>query len=163
MTRLYRLNPIAAGSRGLNLGITLPPAVPVPAETECPASTGGLEWGYLDAEVTSVTETAEYADNTFSAEPTDSPVVWEWTANSGDTLCRIINTSGFPINFAVLDFSATLSGTGSTMSQTITSYAGNDTLLSFLVQGSRTVTLTMDQVQVNPVSFQIRTASIPDE
>ena len=163
MTRLYRLNPIAAGSRGLNLGITLPPAVPVPAETECPASTGGLEWGYLDAEVTSVTATAEYADNTFSAEPTASPVVWEWTASFGDTLCRIINTSGFPINFAVLDFTVTLSGTGSTMSQTITSYAGNDTLLSFLVQGSRTVTLTMDQVQVNPVSFQIRTASIPYE
>jgi len=163
MTRLYRLNPIAAGSRGLNLGITLPPVVPVPAETECPASTGGLEWGYLDAEVTSVTGTAEYADNTFSAEPTASPVVWEWTAGDDDLLCQIINTSGFPINYSVRDFTITVSGTGSTMSQTITSYAGNDTLLSFLVQGSRTVTLTMDKVQVNPVSFQIRTASIPDE
>lgn len=55
MTRLYRLNPIAAGSRGLNIGITIPPAVPVVEETVCPPSTGELPWGYLDAEVTSVT------------------------------------------------------------------------------------------------------------
>lgn len=163
MTRLYRLNPIAAGSRGLNIGITLPPVAPVPAETVCPPSTGGLTWGYLDSEVTSVTGTAEYADNTFSAEPTASPVVWEWTANSGDTLCRIINTSGLPINFAVLDFTVTISGLGSSMTQTITSSAGNDTLLSFFVLAGRTVTLTMDQVQTNPVSFQIRTAAIPAE
>lgn len=81
MTRLYRLNPIAAGSRGLNIGITLPPVppvAPVPAETVFQPSTGRLTWGYLDSETTSVTGTAEYADNTSSAEPTASPVVDGW-------------------------------------------------------------------------------------
>lgn len=63
----------------------------------------------------------------------------------------------------MLDFTITVSGTGSTMSQTITSYAGNDTLFGFVVASGRTVTMTLDQVQVNPVSFQIRTATIPAE
>jgi hypothetical protein len=160
MTRLYRLNPIAAGSRGLNIGITLPPAVPVVEETVCPPSTGGLEWGYLDAEVTSVTATAEYSDNTFSAEPTASTVVWEWTAGDSGLLCQIVNTSGFPINHSVLDFTITVSGTGSTMAQTATSNSGTDTLFNFFVPPGRAVAMALDQVQVTPVSFQVLVAIV---
>jgi hypothetical protein len=163
MTRLYRLNPIAAGSRGRNIGITLPPVANGHAETDYSTSTGGLTWGYLDAVVRSITEEAHYVPHTFSAAPTDWPVIWEWTAGDSDLLCQIINTSGFPINHSVLDFTVTISGLGSSMTQTITSSAGNDTLLSFFVLAGRTVTLTMDQVQTNPVSFQIRTATIPAE
>lgn len=165
MTRLYRLNPIAAGSRGLNIGITLPAVVTVAAQADGQDSAGGaLTWGYLSELVDRTpSETAHYDGVTFSAEPTASPVTFVWTAESGDTLCRIVNTSGFPINSSVPNFTVTLSGTGSTMSQTITSDAGNDTLLSFFVLAGRTVTLTMDQVQTNPVSFQIRTATIPAE
>lgn len=163
MTRLYRLNPIAAGSRGRNIGITLPPVANWHAETDYSTSTGGLTWGYLDAVVDNITEAANYDGDTFSVAPTDWPVIWEWTAGDSDLLCQIINTSGFPINNSVLDFTITISGTGSTMSQTVTSSAGNDTLFGFVVASGRTVTMTLDKVLVNPVSFKIRTATIPAE
>jgi len=162
--RRFRLTPIAPSRAGMAIGITLPAAVPGVAQTDGQDSAGGgLTWGYLSELVGTPSETAHYDGVTFSAEPTASPVTFVWTAESGDTLCRVVNTSGFPINYSVFDFTVTISGLGSSMTQTITSSAGNDTLLSFFVQAGRTITLTMDQVQTNPVSFQIRTATIPAE
>lgn len=163
--RRFRLTPLAPSRAGVNIGITLPAVVTVAAQADGQDSAGGaLTWGYLSESVDSTpSETAYYDGVTFSAEPIASPVTFVWTAESGDTLCRIVNTSGFPINYSVLDFTVTISGLGSSMTQTITSSAGNDTLLSFFVLAGRTVTLTMDQVQTNPVSFQIRTATIPAE
>jgi len=159
--RRFRLTPLAPSRAGMNIGITLP-AVAAQADGQDSAG-GALTWGYLSELVGTPSETAHYDGVTFSAEPTASPVTFVWTAESGDTLCRIVNTSGFPINYSVPDFTVTISGLGSSMTQTITSSAGNDTLLSFFVLAGRTVTLTMDQVQINPVSFQIRTAAIPAE
>lgn len=174
MTRLYRLNPISPGSRGLNIGITLPPVAPVPAETECPTSTGGLTWGYLSGFVADIypfeTEdyinTAAYASNTFSATATADLAVWEIDATAlTDTLvCRVLSVSGEGSPWVESSsFQAFSLRSGSSATTTLINHGeGAETFDTFLIAPGSIAQIACTVLAAD-IAFQVRAAVLPSE
>ena len=174
MTRLYRLNPIAAGSRGLNIGITLPAAVPVAAETECPeCPSGALVWSDL-GDILSIypfetpdwTNTAAYASGTFTATASADPVIWEIdpTALTDPPPCRVmaVDGEGSPwVESSSFQVFSILSGSSS-VTTFINHADGSQTMDTFLIAPGCIVQIE-GGVLAADIAFVVRAAIVPSE
>lgn len=174
--RRFRLTPLAPSRAGMNIGITLPAAVPVAAETECPeCPSGALVWSDLGDilsiypfETSDWTNTAAYASGTFTATASADPVIWEIDASaSTDTLiCRVFPVAGegSPWNeFDAFQAFAIKDAGGSTTSTTfINSAFGSATMDTFLIPPGCTAQIFGDVLAAD-IAFTVRAAVLPSE
>ena len=174
--RRFRLTPLAPSRAGMNIGITLPAAVPVAAETECPeCPSGALVWSDL-GDILSIypfetpdwTNTAAYASGTFSATASADPVVWEIDASaSTDTLiCRVfpVDGQGSPWDeFTSFQAFALADAGGSATSTTFINHSeGSATMDTFLIPPGCTAQIS-GNVLAADIAFTVRAAVLPSE
>lgn len=167
--RRFRLTPIAPSRAGMNIGITLPAAVPVAAQAAC--QSGSLTWGYV-GDYTTVTASANpaygssYTAPTFRIDDsTNDYAEWEIDTTALDVplICRLdLITTGME---SELDGLIMESGYGAAFTTVVlTPYPTDGTLQQwfFLAPGTtaRLACYTPSAGLSQPVQFTIAAARI---